>query len=88
MKKFWIPPFAGMTIWAAKDMQRFLGLAIGLFSVIGFTSSAEAIPITVAEVQNGVAVVQGSKAATSAIRHHLGRPIRYFCESRRCCVLI
>jgi Protein of unknown function (DUF1566) len=48
-------------------MKRFLGLAIGLFSVIGFTSSAEAITITLAEVQNGVAVVQGNKAAKSAI---------------------
>jgi len=48
-------------------MKRFLGLAIGLFSVIGFTSSAEAITITLAEVQNGLAVVQGNKAAKSAI---------------------
>ena len=63
MKKFWIPPFAGMTIWAAKDMQRFLGLAIGLFFVIGFASSAEAIRINVAEVQNGVVFIKGSNAA-------------------------
>jgi hypothetical protein len=48
-------------------MKRFLGLAIGLFSVIGFMSSAEAITITLAEVQNGLAVVQGNKAAKSAI---------------------
>jgi hypothetical protein len=47
-------------------MKRFLGLAIGLFSVIGFTSSAEAINIDVAEVQNGVAFVQGGKAAANA----------------------
>jgi len=47
-------------------MKRFLGLAIGLFSVIGFTSWAEAINIDVAEVQNGVAFVQGGKAAANA----------------------
>jgi hypothetical protein len=44
-------------------MKRFLGLAIGLFSVIGFTSSADAIRIKVAEVQNGVAFIKGSDAA-------------------------
>jgi len=43
-------------------MKTFLGVAIGLLSVIGFISSAEAITITFAEVQNGVAVVQGNKA--------------------------
>ena len=47
-------------------MKRFLGLAIGLFSVIGFVSSAEAINIDVADVQNGSAVVQGGKAAANA----------------------
>jgi len=47
-------------------MKRFLRLAIGLFLVIGFTSSAEAINIDVAEVQNGVAFVQGGKAAANA----------------------
>ena len=47
-------------------MKRFLVLAIGLFTVIGFISPAEAITITIAEVQNGVAVVRGIKAATSA----------------------
>ena len=47
-------------------MKRFLGLAIGLFSVIGFASSAEAINIDVAEVQNGAAFVQGGKAAANA----------------------
>ena len=47
-------------------MKRFLGLAIGLFSVIGFTSSAEAINIDVAGVQNGAAFVQGGKAAANA----------------------
>jgi len=48
-------------------MKTFLGVAIGLLSVIGFISSAEAITITFAEVQNGVAVVQGNKAEKSAI---------------------
>jgi hypothetical protein len=47
-------------------MKRFLRLAIGLFSVIGFTSSAEAINIDVAEVQNGGAFVQGGKAVANA----------------------
>jgi hypothetical protein len=56
-------------------MKRFLGLAIGLFAVIGFTSSAEAININVAEVQNGVAVVHGNKAAKSAIITWEGQPV-------------
>ena len=43
-------------------MKRFLGLAIGLFLVIGFRSSAEAIQIKIAEVQNGVAFIKGSDA--------------------------
>mgnify|MGYP002481433460 CR=1 FL=1 len=47
-------------------MKTLLGLAAGLFLLIGFTSSGEAITITLAEVQNGVAVVQGNKAEKSA----------------------
>ena len=47
-------------------MKRFLGFGIGLFLVIGFTSSAKAINIDVAEVQNGLAFVQGGKAAANA----------------------
>ena len=34
-------------------MKRFLGLATGVFLLIGFTSSGQAINIDVAEVQNG-----------------------------------
>jgi hypothetical protein len=49
-------------------MKRFLGLAIGLFLAIGFTSSAEAtIRIKVAEVQNGTAFIQGSAEKRSPI---------------------
>src|SRR5215831_9628931 len=47
-------------------MKRFLGLAVGIFLVIVFISSAEAINIDVAEVQNGAAVVAGGKAAANA----------------------
>src|SRR5215831_10404550 len=47
-------------------MKRFLGLATGVFLLIGFTSSAQAINIDVAEVQNDAAVVAGSKAAANA----------------------
>jgi hypothetical protein len=47
-------------------MKTLSALAIGLFLAIGFTSSAEAITITLAEVQNGVAVVHGNKAEKSA----------------------
>src|SRR4030095_5129806 len=47
-------------------MKTFLGLAVGVFLVIGFISSAEAISIDVAEVQNGAAFVQGGKAAANA----------------------
>ena len=48
-------------------MKRFLGLAIGLFLVIGFTSSAEAIQIKIGEVQNGVAFIKGDAEERSAI---------------------
>jgi hypothetical protein len=47
-------------------MKKFIGLVIGVFVLIGFVSLAEAITINVAEVQNGLAVVQGAKAAKSA----------------------
>jgi hypothetical protein len=46
-------------------MKRFLA-ATGLFVVIVFVSAAEAININVAEVQNGVAFVDGGKAAANA----------------------
>jgi hypothetical protein len=42
-------------------------LLLGLFCLLGFVSSAEAIKIKLAEVQNGVAVVQGSEGAKNAI---------------------
>src|SRR5215813_6875867 len=47
-------------------MKRFLGLATGVFLLIGFISSVHAINIDVAEVQNGSAFVQGGKAAANA----------------------
>jgi uncharacterized protein DUF1566 len=47
-------------------MQRFIGLVIGVFVLIGFASLAEAINIDIAEVQNGVAYVDGGKAAANA----------------------
>lgn len=39
---------------------------LGLFCLLGFVSSAEAIKIKVAEVQKGVAVIQGSEGAKNA----------------------
>src|SRR5215471_18842580 len=47
-------------------MKRFLGLAVGVFLMIAFVSSAQAINIDVAEVQNGAGVVAGGKAAANA----------------------
>ena len=47
-------------------MRRLLGFAVGVISIIGFAAIVEAITITVAEVQNGLAVVQGNKATKSA----------------------
>src|SRR5262249_3439758 len=48
-------------------MKRFLGLAVGVFLLIGFISSAEAvIKIEVAEVQNGAAFIQGNGAVRGA----------------------
>src|SRR5215510_16581139 len=48
-------------------MKRFLGLATGVFLVIGFISSAEAvIKIETATMQNGVAFVQGNGAVRGA----------------------
>jgi hypothetical protein len=42
-------------------MKRFLGLATGVFLLIGFISSAQAaIKIEIAEVQNGAAYIQGN----------------------------
>jgi hypothetical protein len=51
-----------------KHQHRFggFGFAVGAFLVIGFVSSVNAINITFAEVQNGVAVVKGNKAAKNA----------------------
>src|SRR5215471_17721309 len=48
-------------------MKRFLGLAVGVFLLIGFISSAQAaIKIEIAEVQNGAAYVQGNGAQKGA----------------------
>ena len=48
-------------------MKKFLGLAVGVFLLIGFFSSAEAvIKIEIAEVQNGFAFVKGSCRTASA----------------------
>src|SRR5215467_6594184 len=48
-------------------MKRFLGLAVGVFLVIGFISSAEAvIKIETATMQNGVAFIQGNGAVRGA----------------------
>ena len=47
-------------------MPKFLDFALGAFLVFGLASSADAINITLAEVQNGVAVVKGNKAAKNA----------------------
>ncbi len=44
-------------------MKKFLGLAVGLFLVVGFSSAAEAIKIKIAEVQNGIAFIKGNDAA-------------------------
>lgn len=56
-------------------MRRFLGIVVGFISIIGLASIAEAITVTVAEVQNGLAVVQGNKAAKSAIITWDGSPV-------------
>ena len=48
-------------------MKRFLGFAVGVFLVIGFISSAEAvIKIETATMQNGVAFIQGNGAVRGA----------------------
>src|SRR5215510_8213093 len=48
-------------------MKRFLGLATGVFILIGFISSAQAaIKIEIAEVQNGAAYVKGNGAQNGA----------------------
>ena len=44
-------------------MQKFLGFAVVLFTVIACVSEAEAIDVYFAEVKNGGAFVQGDKAA-------------------------
>jgi hypothetical protein len=57
--------------------QKFLCLFLVAFFLIGFVSLAEAITISVAEVQKGLAVVQGGKAAKSAtISGHILKLIR------------
>jgi len=47
-------------------MKQVLVSLLGLGFLIGFISSAEAINISLADVENGVAVVQGGKAAPNA----------------------
>ena len=48
-------------------MQKFLKFVVAVCLVVGFAPSAHAINIVRAEVQNGVAVVRGNKAAKNAI---------------------
>lgn len=50
----------------ADSMKRCFRSLLGLFWLLGFVSSAEAIKIKVAEVQKGVAVIQGSEGAKNA----------------------
>src|SRR5262245_56194308 len=48
-------------------MERFLGLALGVFLLIGFTSPADAvIKLETATMQNGVAFIQGNGAVRGA----------------------
>jgi len=47
-------------------MKGYFRSLLGLFCLFGFVSSAEAIKIKTAEVQNGVAVIQGSEGAKNA----------------------
>jgi hypothetical protein len=47
-------------------MPGFRPLLFGIILIIGFISPAEAINIKMAEVQNGVVVVKGSKAVPNA----------------------
>jgi len=48
-------------------MKKFLGLATGVFLLIGFISSAQAaIKIEIAEVQNGAAYIPGERAQKGA----------------------
>ena len=47
-------------------MKKMLGTTVALAVMAIFISSAQAINITLAEVQNGLAVVEGNKAAKSA----------------------
>ena len=47
-------------------MKGFLGLAVGVFLLMGFGSSTEAITIDIAEVQNGVAFLRGGGVAANA----------------------
>ena len=57
-------------------MKRFLGLATGVFLLIGFISSAQAaIKIEIAEVQNGAAYVKGNSAQNGAQITWEGNPV-------------
>jgi hypothetical protein len=57
-------------------MKTFLGLAVGVFLLIGFISSAEAaIKIEIAEVQNGFAFVKGNGVQNSAQITWEGNPV-------------
>jgi len=47
-------------------MRRLLGLAVGIISIISLASTAEAINISSASVQNGLAAVSGGKAASNS----------------------
>ena len=47
-------------------MKKILGTTVALAVMAMFVSSAQAINITSASVQNGLAVVQGGKAASNA----------------------
>jgi hypothetical protein len=47
-------------------MRKILRFVVGIISCIGLASVAQAITITVAEVQNGRAVVSGNKACKSS----------------------
>lgn len=48
-------------------MKTFMGFGIWLSVLLGFALQAEAINITLAEVQNSLAIIEGNKAAKNAI---------------------
>jgi hypothetical protein len=57
-------------------MKRVTGILIGLFILIVSISSAEAIKITFAYVEGGVAVIQGGQAVPNAMITWEGRNVR------------